>query len=217
MSVKVKICGITNLEDARYCAARGADYLGFILYEQSPRYIDAKSAAQIIEWVHGPIPVGIFVNATADYVNRMTDEAGFEMVQLHGYEPSFEIEAVERPVIKTLHVSSETTEEDLRLRFQEYEDVADYFLLDTYTRHQLGGTGRSFDWSVAAPVMHEYKTFLAGGLNADNVGQAIQMLRPYAVDVSSSLEEAPGKKDFAKIDGFMASLEAARARIDSEG
>lgn len=206
MSTKLKICGITRLEDARYAAAAGADYLGFIQYEKSPRYVEPRRAREIVEWVYGPEPVGVFVNATADAVNRAAEEAGFALVQLHGDEPVFEVERVERPVIKALRVSGRTTTAELRRRMRDYEDVADYFLLDTHSGALRGGTGVAFDWEVARGLAEDYDVFLAGGVDAENVGRCIRMLHPYAVDVSSSLESAPGMKDFAKIDAFMSSF-----------
>lgn len=217
MSIRLKMCGITRLEDARYCAAKGANYLGFIQYPESPRYIEPTSAAKIIEWVYGPAPVGVFVNATADHVNRAADEAGFEIVQLHGEEPAFEVASIERAVIKALRVHPETTEDALRRQFQEYEDVVDYFLLDTFSRRQMGGTGKVFDWSIARSVASEYETFLAGGINASNVAEAVRVTRPFAIDVSSSVETAPGSKDFEKIDAFIDAFEDVRSesRVES--
>lgn len=211
MSIRLKICGITALDDARYCAAKGADYLGFIQYPESPRYIEPRAAAQIIEWVYGPAPVGVFVNATADDVNRAANEAGFEIVQLHGEEPVFEVASIERPVIKALRIQPKTTEDALRRQFQEYGEVVDYFLLDTFSRRQMGGTGEVFDWSIARSMAAEYDLFLAGGIDASNVAEAVKVTRPFALDVSSSIETAPGSKDFEKIDAFMDAFEEVRS------
>lgn len=215
MTTKLKICGITRLEDARYAAAAGADFLGFIQYEKSPRYVDPSNVRAILEWVHGPVPVGVFVNATAETVNRTAEKAGFSCVQLHGDEPAFEVERIERPVIKALRVSAQTTADALRRRFREYEDVVDYFLLDTHSDGLWGGTGRAFDWTVARGLSDDYAIFLAGGVSADNVETCIHGLHPFAVDVSSSLEKSPGEKDFARIDGFMNALDAVRAGSQS--
>lgn len=213
MSTKLKICGITALEDARYCAAKGADYLGFIQYEESPRFIPHKTAREIIDWVYGPVPVGVFVNATADEVNRAAAGAGFQMVQLHGDEPAFEVASVELPVIKAIRIEPETNAATLRRRLREYEDVADYFLLDTHSNDAWGGTGESFDWDVARDIASEYDVFVAGGIGAGNVAEAVKRLNPFAVDVSSSLESSPGSKDFGKVDAFMEAFE----RLESSG
>ena len=209
MKTKLKICGITRLEDARYAAAAGADYLGFIQYERSPRCVEPRRVREIVDWVYGPLPVGVFVNATADDVNRVADEAGFEMIQLHGDEPAFEARLVERPVIKALRVAPETTTDELLRTMREYEDVVEGFLLDTHSDVLRGGTGTAFDWEIARGLSERYRIFLAGGLKADNVARAIDRLRPFAVDVSSSLESAPGVKDFERIDDFITSLGTA--------
>lgn len=215
MTTKLKICGITRLEDARYCAAAGADYLGFIQYEKSPRYIEPERARQIVEWVYGPVPVGVFVDAPADVVNRTASKAGFQAVQLHGNEPVFEVARVELPVIKALHVAPDTSADDLRRLFRDYEDVVDYFLLDTYSADLHGGTGRTFDWDTARSAISEHRTFLAGGVGASNVATAVAELRPYAVDVSSSVESAPGIKDFEKLDAFFQAFDGLRAQHEA--
>lgn len=209
---RLKICGITTLEDARYCAAAGADYLGFIQYEASPRFIDPEMAGEIIDWVHGPEPVGVFVNAPADVVNRVSDRAGFGLVQLHGEEPAFEVAAVERPVIKALRIHADMTADSLRRLFREYEDVADYFLLDGYVDGMWGGTGMTFDWSIARGLVEEYRVFIAGGIGSSNVAKAVAELNPFAIDVSSSLEMEPGRKDFTRVDAFFEAFEAAQMR-----
>lgn len=211
MTTKLKICGITRLEDARYAAAAGTDFLGFIQHEASPRYIEPGRVREIVDWVYGPSPVGVFVDATADEVNRLADAAGFELVQLHGNEPVFEVQRMERPVIKALRVSPDMTTDQLRRQLQEYEDVAEYFLLDTYSTEAHGGTGRTFDWTVAHGLADDYKIFLAGGIGVDNVRTGIRRIGPFAVDVSSSLESAPGQKDFSKIDEFMSAFGALSA------
>jgi phosphoribosylanthranilate isomerase len=213
MTTKLKICGITRLEDARYAAAAGADYLGFVQYEASPRYVAARHVREIADWVHGPQPVGVFVDATAEEINRIADEAGFAFVQLHGDEPIFEVARVERPVIKALRVAPETSPEMLRRRLREYEDVADYFMLDTHSEQLRGGTGVPFDWDVARGLSDDYEVFLAGGIGAGNVEACVRAVHPFAVDVSSSLESAPGVKDFSRIDAFMNSFEALRVGL----
>lgn len=208
MTTKLKICGITRLEDARYAAAAGADYLGFIQYRGSPRYVEPDRVRTIVDWVYGPDPVGVFVDASADHVNRIAEEAGFKLVQLHGDEPVFEVALVERPVIKALRIAPDLTSSTLRRRLRDYEDVVDYFLLDTHSHVRHGGTGVPFDWDVARRLSEDYDLFLAGGIDAGNVRTGIRTLQPYAVDVSSALESSPGVKDFSKIDAFMSSFGA---------
>jgi len=200
--MKLKVCGITELEDARYLAGAGADYLGFVQHEDSPRYAPPSLASDIIEWVHGPKPVGVFVNDGAAEINAAVDEAGFAFAQLHGQEPPHVVEAVNCPVIKAIHVRNDAAPEQLRTLFERYEDVAEYFLLDTHNSSVWGGTGESFNWRLARELSSDYPIFLAGGIDADNVQRAVETMRPFAIDLSSSLEDVPGEKSFAKIDAF---------------
>lgn len=218
---RLKICGITRLEDARYAAAAGADYLGFVQHPGSPRYIDPEHARDIVEWIHGPKPVGVFVNTPADEVNRIAEKAGFDLVQLHGEEPVSEALRIERPVIKAFRVAPGATPETLMDAMRAYEQAAAYFLLDAWSDEVYGGSGQPFDWRVAPPASQGAGSpegpgvflagvFLAGGLHAGNVAEAIRALRPFAVDVSSGLESAPGQKDFSRIDDFMEAFREAR-------
>ena len=202
MQPQLKICGITNLADARYCAAAGADYLGFIQYEKSPRYVSPDVAREIIGWMYGPKAVGVFVNEEAERVNQIAEETGFAMVQLHGTEsPDFCAEMT-LPVIKALHVSAETTPDMLKRQVDDYVDTVAYFLLDTKKAGLWGGTGISFDWQLARELADYAPLFLAGGLNATNIAEAIQTVQPFGVDLSSSLEESPGRKDIDKLAAF---------------
>lgn len=214
MELKLKACGITELEDARYLAGAGVHYLGFIQHEDSPRYAPPALAADIIEWVHGPKPVGVFVNTPADEVNAAAVEAGFELVQLHGNEPPELVEAVEQPVVKTVHVRHDASSGQLRALFERYEAVTDYFLLDTHDTNVWGGTGESFNWRVARELSADYPIFLAGGIDGDNLHRAVETTRPYAVDLSSSLEHEPGVKSFEKIDAFMDAFRAVTEETD---
>ena len=205
---RVKICGITRLEDARFCAVAGADFLGFIQHEESPRYIRPGVAREIIDWVVGPDPVGVFVNADADAVNRACDEAGFTLAQLHGHETPETCAAVDVPVIKAIHVQHDASSEQIRAVAAPYLDVVDFLLLDTHKTSLWGGTGESFNWRVARELASEADLFLAGGISADNVADAIATMRPYAVDLSSSVEAAPGVKDLDKLAAFFEAFDA---------
>jgi len=204
--MKLKICGITNLADARYVAAARADYLGFIQYAGSPRHIDASAAAEIIEWVFGPQTVGVFVDADAEQINEAAKTAGFDLVQLHGNETVETCRAVHFPVIKALRVSAGDEVRDLRQRLNVYVGAVDYFLLDTYDDARKGGTGKSFDWTVARVLAQEFPIFLAGGITPENAAEACRSVVPYGLDVSSGLESEPGRKDYAKVDAFFAAL-----------
>jgi phosphoribosylanthranilate isomerase len=204
--MKIKICGITTLEDARFCAAAGADYLGFIQYEHSPRYLSAGDARAIIEWLYGPQPVGVFVDTRPDAVNAAADRAGFALVQLQGDETPEDCAAVERPVIKAIGIRPETTAEDVRRAVDRYDGAADYLLLDTRAGSLRGGTGKPFDWRLAAALGSGTPLFLAGGLRPENVAGAVSLVRPFGVDVASGVEEAPGRKDFVRVQAFIDAL-----------
>lgn len=216
MDLQLKVCGITELEDARYLAGAGADYLGFVQHEESPRYAPPSLARDIIEWVHGPSPVGVFVNDGAATVNQAVEEAGFELAQLHGQEPPHVVEQVNCPVIKAIHVRHDASSDQLRALFERYEETADYFLLDTHDSRVWGGTGESFNWRLARDLSSEYPLFLAGGIDAGNVRRAVETMRPFAVDLSSSLEDRPGEKSFEKIDAFLDAFREVKSDLAAE-
>lgn len=200
---KIKICGITNLEDARFAAGALVDYLGFIFYEKSPRYIEPGEAGAIINWIEGPQKVGVFVNQPLDDVNRIAKETGLDYVQLHGDESVEYCGLIEKPIIKVLHIEEETVDYLLKHQVEQYAEVADYLLFDTKIEGKWGGTGTTFDWNILKEIGDEIPFFLSGGLNVENIKEAIESVQPYAVDVSSSLEQKPGLKDFGKIEAFM--------------
>ena len=200
---KVKICGITNLADARYASGAGADFLGFIQHEESPRFVEPKLAKDIIVWLYGAKTVGVFVNKRSDEVNRISDMAGFDYVKLHGDESPEYCEWIDRPIIKVLRVQPGWTADHIQEAAAPYLELAEYFLLDTHSPSEYGGTGDAFDWTILEYLDLGLPFFLAGGLNPENVESAIQLASPYAIDVSSGIESAPGQKDFDKIDAFM--------------
>ena len=203
--VRVKICGITNIEDARGSLEAGAHALGFNFYPRSPRYIEPSVARRIIEQLPDSILcVGVFVNVPdTEQVKRLASEAGVQAVQLHGDEsPAYCQKLKELFVIKALRVNSDFRPEQTAL----YETAA--VLLDGFSPVAFGGVGQGFDWSVATRSREFVaKLFLAGGLNVNNVAAAIESVQPYAVDACSGLESIPGRKDMAKVRAF---VEAAR-------
>jgi phosphoribosylanthranilate isomerase len=203
---RIKMCGITNLEDARFAAGALVDYLGFIFYEKSPRHIEPGEAGAIINWIEGPEKVGVFVNQPLDDVNRIAKETGLDYVQLHGDESPEYCELVDKPIIKVIHIEDETVEYLLKHQIEQYSKVAEFLLFDTKIDGLWGGTGKSFDWDLLNDMDLEIPYFLSGGLNASNVKEAIETVTPYAIDVSSSLEQKPGLKDFGKIEAFMDEL-----------
>ena len=200
---KVKICGLTSLEDARFVSGALAHYLGFIFYEDSPRFVTPAEAGAIINWIEGPECVGVFVNQPLDDLNMIARQTGIDMVQLHGNESPEYCELVEKPVIKAIHVKETNTAADLEDMIQPYLSVVDYLLFDTKIEGQWGGTGQTFDWSVLEEVADGLPFFLSGGLNPDNVREACRTVQPYAIDLSSGLEAEPGTKDFDKVERFM--------------
>jgi phosphoribosylanthranilate isomerase len=197
----VKICGITNLEDALMCAESGADALGFNFYRQSPRYIEPLAARQIINILPKKIlTVGVFVNEpTPATVERIVTESGIDAVQLHGDEsPDYCRALGDRYVIKVLKAGTDFEPESAL----EYEGRA--IMLDTFDPEIHGGTGRVFNWAVARKTRTLVPTFfLAGGLSPENVRDAINAVNPYAVDACSALEVNPGKKDSSRVEAFV--------------
>jgi len=197
----VKICGITNLEDALAAVEAGADALGFNFYKPSPRYITPQNAREIIEQLPASVlTVGVFVNEESDTVRSIANEAALQALQLHGDEsPTYCRElAAEYYVIKTFAVSESFDPQTPN----EYE--VDAIMLDTKHNSLRGGTGRVFDWSVAQRLASTIpKLFLAGGLSPENIENAIKTVRPFAVDACSALEDRAGKKNEERMRVFV--------------
>ena len=202
MSIKVKICGITNLDDAAAAVEAGADALGFVLYRESPRYIEPHVVKQIIaELPPFVLPIGVFVNEDAKVVRDLMDSCGLALAQLHGDETATYCETLGRPVLKAIRLKDRSS----FLALAEFRGRAGVrgILLDTYLQDAYGGTGRTPDWSLASEVARAATVVLAGGLTAENVGVAVRTVRPYGVDVSSGVEDRPGKKNREKIRAFV--------------
>ena len=198
----LKICGITKLEDARYVAGAFADFLGFIFYNGSPRFINPKHAAEIIGWVHGPKCVGVFVNQQAEEINTVIEHTGIELVQLHGDETPDIAEKIRCPIIKSFRINSIRDIPQIKYNMMEWTNAADFFLFDTKTDKQHGGSGTSWDWNLLDELNPQKAFFLAGGISVHNVVEAVTKARPYAIDLSSSIEQSPGIKDFDKLQVF---------------
>jgi phosphoribosylanthranilate isomerase len=199
--MKVKICGMTNIEDAAAAAESGADMLGFIFVERSPRFIDPVSAKKIIHDLPPKIEtVGVFADTPEESILKVLRETGIGKLQLHGKETPYECARYPVPVIKSFRIGSDFDPNILR----QYSVSA--FLLDTYTEGLLGGTGKTFDWKKAVEAKSFGPIILAGGLNPENIIAAIRTVRPYAVDVNSGVESAPGKKDRQKINKLFQAL-----------
>lgn len=196
--VRVKICGITSLEDALQAVQAGADALGFVFYEKSPRNLNPEQAASIISELPPFVQaVGLFVNAAADFVNGTADRCRLDLVQLHGDETTDYCDLISRRVIKAFRVRD----------ISSLDTVKDYrvagILLDAYSPRAYGGTGICFDWEIAGSARDFCPLILAGGLTPDNIREAVEKVAPYAVDVSSGVESSPGRKDHEKVTEFI--------------
>nr|NIS39963.1 phosphoribosylanthranilate isomerase [Desulfuromonadales bacterium] len=195
---RVKICGITALEDARQAIACGADALGFVFYAKSPRCIEPEQARRIIDELPPFVTtVGLFVNEERQRIVDIVGQCRLDAVQLHGDETPQDCAGLPVKVVKALRVRDRASLE----RHRDFDVAA--LLLDAYAPDAYGGTGRVFDWRLAAEVAGERTVILAGGLTAENVSGAVEAVRPYAVDVSSGVESAPGRKDAEKVAAFV--------------
>ena len=194
MRTRVKICSITNLEDACMAVAYGADALGFI-FTKSPRQINPDSAKYIIKQLTPFVTsVGVFMDDSLKYVEEVVSFTGIDTVQLHGNESPDYCQRINKPIIKRIHVSENDTSETLIGRMKPYS--VSTFLLDPGA-----GSGKTFDWNIAKCI--DFPIIIAGGLTPENVGRVVNLLSPYGVDVSSGVEMAVGKKDPKKVKRFI--------------
>ncbi len=205
--VKVKICGMTNLKDVKVAVDGGVDAVGFIFYKKSPRSVTMQAVRKIVlELPPFVDSVGVFVNETAEQINKIADRCNLDRVQLHGNESPTFCKKIRRRVIKAIHVKD----------IQSLKKLSDYpvssFLLDTFSEDQYGGTGRVFDWNLAYPAKKYGPIILAGGLTPNNVRQAIQRIQPYGIDVCSGVESQPGIKDHKKMQTFLKNVKAERKK-----
>ena len=203
----MKVCGITSVQDALMTAESGADGVGFVFWRRSPRFVEARAARRIADKLPASIlRVGVFVDASAPDLARAAEDAGLDVLQLHGSEPPDTLRGLPRTVWKALRVGDGFAPVDA-LR---YEGRAAGILLDTQAGGMPGGSGQTFDWSVAREVRKRASfLILAGGLTPANVARAIEAVRPDAVDVSSGVESAPGRKDAAKVRAFVEAVRRA--------
>lgn len=210
---RIKVCGITTAEDAKEAIRLGVDAIGFIFVENSPRYISPEKAKEIVMQLPPFIHlVGVFVNCDPVEVEEIIEYCGLTHVQLHGSEDvdyclRLSQDATPCRVLKAFRVGPESTAAD----FLPYEQAVSGFLLDTYVEGQEGGTGRPFDWSVIEALQLKLPLILAGGLSPENVAEAVQNVRPYAIDVNSGVEDEPGRKNPDKMRLLVESV----GRVDS--
>lgn len=195
--LKIKICGITNNEDAQHAANLGADAIGFIFVKDSPRSISLDQAEEISLFLPPFVTVvGVFANADAKFIETAVQRCKLDIIQLHGNEPPNFCLQLPRRVIKTIHINSL---EDIQ-QIPNYQGFASAILLDTKTPNKLGGTGQTFDWGLAIKAKeYELPIILAGGLNTENIKKAIKLVNPYGIDMASGVESQVGKKDYNKL------------------
>jgi phosphoribosylanthranilate isomerase len=205
MPVKVKICGVTAIGDALVAVAAGADALGLMFYDKSPRYLTHTAAAKIVEALPPFVAkVGVFVDPSEADVRRAIAECGIDTLQFHGQESPEFCRRFGLKVIKAFRIQSADSLKPLTAY------SAEAWLLDSHVPGQLGGTGEKFNWDLAAmAVRQSSRVVLAGGLTPENVAEAARAVQPYAVDVSSGVESSPGKKDAQKVTAFIAAAKSA--------
>jgi len=204
MPLKIKICGITNSADATAAVEAGANALGFMFFDQSPRHITSEAAKSIIRELPPFLAkVGVFVNPSRDEVMRIIDATGIDTLQFHGEEPPEACRGFGLKTVKAFRIQGK----DMLALMPRYD--VDAWLLDAFVPGQRGGTGKSFNWDLAVHACSlGTPVILAGGLNPNNVAAAVAQVQPYAIDVSSGVETAPGKKDSNLIQLF---IQRARA------
>jgi len=197
---KIKICGITNMEDALFAASLDVDALGFV-FAESKRRITAVNASKIIdELPQSILKVGVFVNEEEKRIREILQLCHLDMLQFHGDESPLYVIRFREKIIKSFKIENENSLKDI----PKYN--VDAYLLDTYSLEKYGGTGETFDWDLAVEAKKFGHIILAGGLNPDNVEEAIKKVQPFAVDVSSGVESSPGKKDKKKLKEFVKSV-----------
>ncbi len=218
---KVKICGITRLEDAKMACEAGADFIGFVFVKDTPRVVDEEKVKNIIfsdsfkECRRKIEKVGLFANEEIESIVGTVSYCGLDYVQLHGdavenseyclkLKDIFRKKGLDCKIIKAVKVKENIFKRDI-----EGYAAVDFFLFDTYSKTAHGGTGEKFNWKLLKELDIDKDFFLAGGLNPDNVIEAVETVKPYAVDVSSGVEEKPGKKDYKKVKEFIDNAKSA--------
>jgi len=198
--MQIKICGITNIDDGQFAIDHGADYLGFIFYDKSLRYIDPDLLKEWIGDLHGVKKVGVFVNKSIDDIISIVEICDIDVVQLHGGESDVDIDKLKDFGVEVWCALGLRCEEDVE---EAAVCKADKVLVDSISASAYGGTGKVCDWRLASQLAKKRDIMLAGGLNPDNVVEAVKEVQPFGVDVSSGVELKPGKKDLAKLEKFL--------------
>ncbi len=207
--VSVKVCGLTRDQDVKVAVAAGADAVGFV-FTASPRRISINTAIRLLGYVpEGVLRVGLFLDQDRSEIDRVVNSVPLDMLQFHGSETEQECSAFDLPWLKAVAMENAESAKQAERDFPG----ATGLLLDSHTKGKRGGGGKVFDWSLVRPVAKP--VWLAGGLNADNVGQAIRTVKPFAVDVSSGVEAAPGIKDVARITAFIKTVREVENEISN--
>lgn len=217
---KIKICGLSDFGTSLAAIQSGADFIGMV-FAPSHRQIPMEEAVHLLRSIHNlkprPVIAGVFVNRVATGVNRVAELCGLDWVQLSGTETWEYCKQIERPIIKAIHISGQKSEEvmaDIEKGHQILGTRELIYLLDTASKEAYGGTGQTFDWQVAKEVAARFPVMIAGGLTPDNVGQLIEEVQPWGVDVSSGVE-TNGLKDIAKINAFIQAVRQADKAMET--
>ncbi|MHB8580597.1 MAG: phosphoribosylanthranilate isomerase [Ignavibacteriaceae bacterium] len=203
--MKVKVCGITNLEDALLCERYGADAVGFIFYKNSKRYTLPADAANIVKRLSPfTMKVGVFVDVSKDEIDKTLELVRLNAVQLHHTDAGLPIDQLNIPIIRAFRIKDD-------FDFNILDNFSEsYFLLDSYTQNEFGGAGISFNWGII-PENMRHRIILAGGISSLNIDYVYKKIKPAAVDLSSSLEKSPGKKDEKRIKEFFNQINKYRS------
>ena len=207
---RIKVCGMTEEKEAEGAVNAGVDALGFIFVKESPRYVEPEKVRSIIDKLPPFVDaVGVFVDEEVEEVNEIVRYCGLTVAQLHGTESPKYCDEISCRVVKAFHIRPEFVQSEHDPYYDPYYGVVEGFLLDTYHEKAAGGTGKTFDWHLLQKVRPPGPLILAGGLQPENIAEAIAVALPYAVDVNSGVESAPGKKDLAKLARFVEEVRKA--------
>jgi phosphoribosylanthranilate isomerase len=210
MTLAIKICGLTNLDDARWAVEAGADFLGFVLYPKSPRYLSVKELGRIAGGLPGAVrKVGVFVNELPSLVQEVVSACGLAAVQLHGDEDPRDFEDVGAPLWRAIRL------QDGKWMPDPLKWTVERYVMDAFSP-AYGGTGMTLDRAAAGAFAAHHRAMLAGGLTDANVSEAIRRVKPLGVDVSSGVELSPGRKDRRKVSAFISAARAADEAMQNE-
>lgn len=196
--MKVKICGITRVQDAQACDLLGVDYIGFNFWQHSKRYIKVKDAKPIIASLKKAKPIGVFVEKDLEYIKKIVEQCEIAGIQLHGNQSSSFCNKTKKLFPRCMIIQAFRIKDCLPENLKDF--AADYFLFDTFSDIEMGGTGTTFNWNILEYLKpFSDRVFIAGGINSENVVKLLSIIKPFAIDVASGVEISPGIKDIEKI------------------